>query len=424
MSAMLERVVRAWKAMPVPLGVRTALAPLAARAVAAWRLRGGVLSRRPLADIAPGPLVLSGFLSGALGLSTAARSTRTRLEALGLPVISHDLDLLRNVPLYTPIALPTDGRSGGVWICQANPPEFERLRMGMDRAVLEQVYRIGIWAWELEVLPRDWVNAIPNFHEIWAPTTFVAQAIERSLGAGPRPLVRVLPIPINDVAAPVFGRDRFQIPRDSFAVLTMFDMRSTRARKNPDAAFEAYVHAFPEPSATRTLICKVLHHDSAADEFEVLKRMAAARPDIVLMTEVLTDQEVGDLIANIDVLISLHRSEGYGLALAEAMHRGRVVVATGWSGNVDFMDEESAILVPYDLVPVKDPQKQYNEATCWAEPRVEAAAEALVRLDASPDLRARIGMAARARIADHDARFESEIVASAWLSKVIGRREF
>jgi glycosyltransferase involved in cell wall biosynthesis len=400
------------------------LAPLAARAIAAWRLRGGVLSRKPLADIAPGPLVLSGFLSGALGLSTAARSTRTRLEALGLPVISHDMDPLRNAPLYTPIALPTEGQAGGVWICQCNPPEFERLRMGMDRAVLEQLYRIGIWAWELEVLPKDWVEAIPNFHEIWAPTTFVAQAIKRSLGSEPGPIVRVLPIPINGVAAPVFGRERFGIAQDSFAVLTMFDMRSTRARKNPDAAFDAYLRAFPEPSAACTLICKVLHHDSAVEEFEVLKRMAAARPDIVLMTEVLTDQEVGDLIANVDVLISLHRSEGYGLALAEAMHRGRVVVATGWSGNIDFMDEDSSILIPYELIPVKDPQKQYNEATCWADPNIEAAAKALRRLDADPDLRARLGVAARARIVAHEALFEAEIVASTWLSKVVGRREF
>jgi glycosyltransferase involved in cell wall biosynthesis len=421
---MLERVVRAWKAAPVPFGVRKALAPLAARAVGAWRLRGGVLSRRPLADIAPGPLVLSGFLSGALGLATAARSTRTRLEALGLPVVSHDMDLLLGAPLYAPIALPTDGRKGGVWICQCNPPEFERLRMGMDRAALEQVYRIGVWAWELEVLPQAWVKAVPNFHEIWAPSTFVAQAIERALGPEPRPQVRVLPIPINGVAAPVFGRERFGIPPDAFAVLTMFDMRSTRARKNPDGAFEAYARAFPEPSAARILICKVLHHDSAVDEFEAFKRKVAARPDVVLMTEVLTGQEVGDLIANIDVMISLHRSEGYGLALAEAMHRGRVVVATGWSGNVDFMDEESAILIPYTLAPVNDPQKQYNEVAFWADPDIETAAQALRRLEASPDLRARIGAAARARIVDHEARFESEIVESAWLSKVVGRREF
>lgn len=423
MSAMLERVVRAWKAAPVPFGVRKALAPLAARAVGAWRLRRGALSRRPLADIAPGPLVLSGFLSGALGLSTAARSTRTRLEALGLPVVSHDMDPLRSAPLYMPITLPTDGRKGGVWICQCNPPEFERLRMGMNRLALEQVYRIGVWAWELEVLPKAWVKAIPNFHEIWAPTTFVAQAIERGLGPGPRPLVRVLPIPINGVAAPVFGRERFGIPQDSFAVLTMFDMRSTRARKNPDGALEAYVRAFPEPSAGRILICKVLHHDSAPDEFEALQRLAATRPDIALLTEVLTDQEVGDLIANIDVMISLHRSEGYGLTLAEAMHRGRVVVATGWSGNLDFMDEESSVLVPYALVPVKDPQKQYTEVACWADPDIDAAAQALRRLDASPDLRARIGAAARAKIAGHEARFEAEIVASAWLSKVMDRRK-
>ena len=424
MSAMLERVVRAWKAAPVPFGVREKLAPLAARVVGAWRLRGGVLSRRPLADIVPGPLVLSGFLSGALGLSTAVRSTRTRLEARGLPVVSHDLDLLRSVPLYTPIALPTGGRKGGVWICQCNPPEFERLRMGMDRVALEQVYRIGVWAWELEVLPPAWVKAIPNFHEIWAPTVFVARAIERSLGPGPRPLVRVLPIPIHGVAAPVFGRERFGIPQDSFAVLTMFDMRSTRARKNPDGAFEAYVRAFPEPSTDRVLICKVLHHASAAEEFEALSRVAAARSDIILMTEVLTDQEVGDLIANIDVMISLHRSEGYGLTLAEAMHRGRAIVATGWSGNIDFMDEDSAILIPYALVPVRDPQNQYTEMAVWADPDINAASAALQRLEASPDLRARLGASARARIADHEASFEFEIAASAWLSKVAERREF
>ena len=419
MTAVLDAALRLWKALPLGDGLRARLAPAIAATVRAVRRRPPP-ARQPLAAIAAGPLVLSGFLGDALGLGAAARSTLAGLREMGLSVIPHDLGFIRTVPLYASIALPAAGH-GGVWICQCNPPEFERLRLGLDHHDLDGRYRIGVWAWELETLPPVWVEAARSFNELWAPSAFVARAIETSLGPGPGPLVRVIPLALGPPAAVAAPRAQFGLEDATFVVLTLFDLRSTRARKNPDGAIDAFVRAFPEPSARQTLICKVLASQAAPAEFEALRRRVAERSDIRLITETLSDAAVGALIDAADVLLSLHRSEGYGLTLAEAMHRGRAVVATGWSGNMDFMDDRCAMIIPYALQPVRDPQGQYAGLDArWAEPDVAAAAEALLQLAASPDLRARLGAEAQVRIAAHEAGFRLEVARSVWLSKIDG----
>lgn len=417
MPGALDLPLRFWKRLPLPRALRASLAPAMA-ALVRWRLRSAPPPRQALEAVEPGPLVLSGFHTEALGLGAAARATRGALEAAGLPVTLHDLSFLRTAPLYAAITLP-GAQQGGVWICQCNPPEFERLRLGLDRRDLAGRYRIGVWAWELETLPDLWIKAARSFHEIWAPSRFVADAIRAGIGDGDGPVIHVLPPAVGVAPDRPCDRRPFGIPPDAFVALVMFDMRSTRARKNPDAALDAYCQAFPQPSAAAVLVCKVLARDAAPEAFDALQRRIAGRPDIILITETLTQDAIGDLIACVDIVLSLHRSEGYGLSLAEAMHRGRVVVATAWSGNMDFMDAQSAVLVPHRLISVQDPQKQYPDGARWADPDVAAAARALVDLAASPDRRREIGAAARRRIGDHEAAVAAQIADLAWRDKVI-----
>jgi glycosyltransferase involved in cell wall biosynthesis len=133
------------------------------------------------------------------------------------------------------------------------------------------------------------------------------------------------------------------------------------------------------------------------------------------MTERLEDEGVWRLIASADVLLSLHRSEGYGLVLAEAMKLRRCVVATGWSGNMDFMDRDNSIPIPFRRIPVQDPQKQYVAPDqTWADADVAAAAQALRTLEADPALRRRMGVRALETLTAHEARFAATLAGAPW----------
>ena len=399
-----------WKAAPVSAPTRQAMAGIIARGVDLAVATTKIPVAPDKHSIDPGPIVVSGFHSDVLGLGTAARLTTAGLRRSGYSPIEHDLAFLRETPVYEDVRLP-EGR-GGVWIAHMNPPELLRLLFmarkskGLDR------YRVGYWAWELDTLPPKWTKAAVALHEIWTPSRFVQSTVQAALPAGRRNDVKVVPHPIEstDIAAPP-GVD-FQW--DSVNVLTMADFRSTSLRKNPAGAIRAFIKAFPTPAPGVRLICKFIATDFAPEVYRVLRDSASGRNDIVFLDEKMSDAEVSGLIARCEVLLSLHRSEGYGLTLAEAMRCGRCVVATGWSGNMDFMDDTCAILVPYKLVPVGNEGPYGEWGGRWAEPDLDFAAESLRVLVSSPEKRARLGAAAAARLAAHTAQFSDFIRAASW----------
>ncbi len=368
--------------------------------------------RRPLASLQPGPLLLSGFFGAALGVGAAARLTADGLRRAGLKPELDDLAPQLELPLYARRDFPIS-RPGGVWISHCNAPELKRMVYMYPNAALSSRYRIGYWAYELERLPQDWRPTAQALHEIWTPSQFVADAVSRSIGDDIP--VTVMPHPTADLSHIQGDRARFSLPPGAFVVLVLFDLRSTRARKNPDAAVEAYLRAFPEPDGRTLLVCKVSGSEKAPVELAKLKRRMDGRQDILLMTERLEDEGVWGLIASADVILSLHRSEGYGLVLAEAMKLRRCVVATGWSGNMDFMNAGNSVLIPFRQIAVNDPQKQYVAPDqTWADADVAAAAAALRRLQADPIGRRRLGERAFETLTAHEAGFGSALADAAW----------
>lgn len=341
----------------------------------------------------PGSLTVTGFLSEVLGIGRAGRLTADVLERHGAPVMRDDLrSRLRGLLTQAPVPLP--GGEGGVWLVHANAPEADLALLRHRASDWGGRYRIGYWAWETPRAPAGWARTARRFHEIWAPSRFVADALATS--GVPEAKLRVVPhpVPVRDRSS---RRDRFGLEDGRLEALVMFDGRSAYARKNPWGAIEAWRLAFPEPTDAR-LTVKAVNLDADPASARRLSAMTAERPDLRLYTERLDDRDTDDLVACVDLFVSLHRAEGFGLVPAEAMGAGVAVVATAWSGNLDFMDAESAALVPAGLAPVRDPSGAYR-GDRWAEPDLRAAADAIRALAADPDRRRALGEAGRRRIA-------------------------
>jgi glycosyltransferase involved in cell wall biosynthesis len=380
---------RVWRRI-APGSLRRVAGPAVAL-LAARRVRAAlVASERPLH---PGPLLVSGLIAETKGVSEAARLTIAGLRHAGLSPIAHDLRPLLTAGPGARGLLPTD-RPGGVWIAHVNAPEAIHALAYLDPDQWRGRYRIGYWAYELPRVPASWVRASGAFHELWVPSRFVADALKAS---GVTRRVRVMPHPVSAAWQPVESPRSPLIPLDRFVVLAMGDLRSSAWRKNLTGAIEIYKRAFPEPGRT-SLVLKVQSEEAHPRFRETAAALAAGRSDISFLADRLSSEDMRHLIASCDVVLSPHRAEGYGLALAEAFLAGVPALATGWSGNVDFMKGLDELLISHSLVPVRDPYGVYRAAAqSWAEPDLDDGAQKLKALYASPVRRAdlaRLGMQA------------------------------
>ena len=323
------------------------------------------------------------------GIQQAALWTKTALERAGLGTSCRDVPVPRRI-------IPDDrDRWLGLEIfpitilTHAAAPYFLTAyeRSGLFRR--PHVYRIAYWAWELETVPDDWVQAAELVDEIWSPTQFVAKAMRARM---PRPVFEMLP---GVEAGPIeeMRRASFDIPEHHFVFLFMFDLHSQLHRKNPAAVVRAFQTAF-RPNDAATLLIKTTGGDIHAADLAQLRQIAQG-PNIVLFDQSVSRAQAYGLIAMADCFVSLHRSEGFGLGLAEAMLLGKPVIATGYSGNLDFMNRENSLLVDYQITQIEEDRPIYTRGHFWAEPSVEQAASYMREVYERPDeARAR---AARAR---------------------------
>jgi glycosyltransferase involved in cell wall biosynthesis len=231
-------------------------------------------------------------------------------------------------------------------------------------------------------------------HEIWVPSQFTADALE-PLAPG---RVRVVPhaVAISPPKPSALTRADFGLHDDVFMVLTSFSMASSFVRKNPLAAIAAFRAAFGS-APDKVMVLKVSHAELWPDDLATLRDAIADAPNIIVETRLLPAADSHALTACADVVLSLHRSEGFGLVPAEAMLLGRPVVATDFSGTTDFIDESCGIPVPYQLVPARDPRGVFQApGAWWADADTGEAAVALTELAADPVRRRALGEAARA----------------------------
>ncbi len=329
------------------------------------------------------PICVAGLLSSSVGMAEGARLCLNALTQLGYRIRNLDLSDIFNRHDLLEIELPNCPiePGAGTLIVHLNPPMMPLGLLAIGRRVLAGKRIIGYWAWELLCIPPDWRQGLRYVDEIWVPSQFVAAAI-RPFTEKP---ITVVPHPVAIATSGHRRRKDFAIPNRCFAALTIFHMDSCFERKNPLAAVRAFRIAFGDnPDAL--LIVKVTLGSTESGLMQQLHHAIAGASNIRLIDAMFTDQDTLDLIASVDVLVSLHRAEGFGLAMAQAMLSGTAVVATNWSGNLDFMTADSAALVSCGMIPVSDPQGRYTQTDQkWADPDVSEAAAALSRLAADRD---------------------------------------
>lgn len=404
---------RTWRRI-APSSVRSLATPIMG---AIARRRVLATAERSISGSQSGPLIVSGFLSESRGVSEAARLTIAGLRSAGYEPAAHDLRSLLEAGPGRNAVLPSG--PGGVWIIHANAPEAVHAMSYLDPSSWGDRYRIGYWVYELPQAPGAWVGLANAFHEIWTPSQFSRDALAN---AGIKIPLRVMPHPIA-VATQDVGPDRaaFGFPADDFVVLAMADFRSSAERKNVLGAVEIYKRAFPEAAPGRRLVIKAQAIDPFPSLISAFESSTQGRPDIMWMKDSLSAADARRLIASSSVLLSPHRSEGFGLPLAEALMTGIPALATGWSGNLDFMGELPELLIRHSLISVRDPSGIYRaREQQWADPDIADGAAKLKALFESPMLRTEVATRGRKAVEALSRAWSSAALAQTGVGRWVG----
>lgn len=333
-----------------------------------------------------------GYLDATSGLGERARELVATLRAGGIEV--SEWSVPGQGREVTPV--PTRQRVFETTIAVVTAVQLADVRSRLPEPFERATRTIGYFFWELALVPDEQQWGIGLVDEIFAPTRFVAEAY-RSATDTP---VQLVPLPL-----PLPSSPRTNTDPSTFDVLVSFDLLSVMERKNPIGAIEAFRRAFPHDERVR-LTVKTLNGDRRPQQLDRLRAAVGGDPRIILRDEHLGDDALAELIASSNVMLSLHRSEGLGLHLADAMALGTLVVASRYGGNLDVMDDDCAALVDVELIEVRDGEGAYSPPACWADPDLDEAAAFLRRAFEDPDWSDRLARRARERVAGSPSREE------------------
>jgi glycosyltransferase involved in cell wall biosynthesis len=332
----------------------------------------------------PGGINLAGFLAGEYGIGDSSRAYCAAIERTGLP--------LARVNIRSKVHSNRGAESEN--FSSRNPYSVNLMTFSFDYA--RRFYKdmgapffrdrtnIALWYWELEKFPARWHPAFDYYEEIWTATEFCRAAFA---DVSPVPVKKITyPFQVNE-APP--DRARFGLAPGSFVFLFNFDYCSQVARKNPDGLIRAFRQAF-DPDEDAVLVLKTINPDFDPAAAAAL-HAAAAGAKIVFLEDHLRAEEMASLFASADCYVSLHRSEGFGLGMARAMHAGKPVIGTGYSGNLEFMNAGNSLLVRHRLTEIERDFGPYEKGLYWADPDLEHAAELMRRVFTHRDEAAQLG---------------------------------
>ena len=360
----------------------------------------------PADDEGPLPVGINAIASwaGATGLAEAGRRAALALLNEGVAIATQDVNLWAKVdPNRVPaeIASLPKGHPYSIGLSFLNINEFHVVE-GWQLRGHGTPYLIAMWYWELPALPADMIKEIARVDEIWVASKFVRDVFLRYT----KKPIHVMPCVVEPVADPLVTRESLGLPGEQTVIyLVTFDANSTIARKNPYGAIRAFEEAFGVGRSDVVLVVKVINLANYPVVQHDLRRHVQRVGGILIETDMAAG-EIAALIKHADVYVSMHRSEGFGLGLAEAMYFGRPVIATANSGNMDFMTAANSCLVGYTSMVVHRNELSdnptamtlYQPGNLWVDPSVSEAARLMRWLFENPQQRTRLGQRASADI--------------------------
>lgn len=325
-------------------------------------------------------IVLAGHPFASIGCAESLRCSYRALRAVGT---APDLVDMYGAPGVDPAERaefePALVREfGDINVFHLNADEVPYAMEVIGPQALAGGYNILYPYWELERFPAAWVPHLQHFDELWAPSAFIAGSLRNCTDIP----VHHLPTACEVTVSSLLSRRHFGIPESAYVFLFFFDFRSYAARKNPQAGVAAFARMLEaRPQADVCLVLKI--HGAEHDPAGLALLREQVRPfgaRVLLIEETCSDNRIKNLVRCCDCFLSLHRSEGFGRGLAEAMFLGKPVIATGYSGNLDFMDADSALLLDYRMVPVAAGEYPYPDGQHWADPDVAQASRHMLQL--------------------------------------------
>jgi glycosyltransferase involved in cell wall biosynthesis len=336
---------------------------------------------------------LVGFFSAEFGQGEVARRLDRALRHARIP---HTTIPYEQVPHRQEHAFEhSAGKLHDVNILCLNAEHVLGFAAGPGRALLDGRYTIGVWFWETSRFPGYLRPAIKLVDEIWVASDFVRDAISAETLVP----VETFPLPVEVDQPSHLTRTDLALPEDRFLFSFVFDFYSTVARKNPDGLIQTYRRAFGAADGA-ALAVKSINGDRFPDELGRLRELAAGREDIRVVDAFVPAGHARAYTALADCAVSLHRSEGFGLMLAEAMAYGKPAIATAYSGNLTFMDESNSFLVPAETTILTEEVTPYPAGSVWGDPNLDEAARLMREVVASPERAREVGERGRRTIAD------------------------
>ena len=315
-------------------------------------------------------LNIVGYFYDETGIGQAARSIVQSLQSRGLPIAC---TVVRSAASRQDDSAGQDlphGHPYGMNLLHVNADQMDVVREELGSHFFAGKYNIGFWFWEVSPFPAIWLDHFQYLDEVWVGSRFVQNT-----------LAQVAPVPVVNMGLPIpkprrsqMGRGDLGLPEDKFLFLFVFDMLSVFERKNPLGLIEAYRRAFGPRSEHTALVIKVIHSEHFPRDARQL-RQAMASVSGLLLEEQMDREELDGLFQACDAYVSLHRSEGFGLTLAEAMYLEKPVIATAYSGNTDFMNPGNSYLVEFQLTDLDRDYGPYPRGSIWADPNLDHAAQ-------------------------------------------------
>ncbi len=326
---------------------------------------------------------ISGYISKDFGLGVAVRANINAIVAAGIPYVVNDADIdiskeikegeysIENISGENPYP---------VNLIQINFDNLSRFFSKKGKEYFEGKYNIGFWAWELDSLPDEALIFFKFLDEIWVPSNFCAEVISLYSTI---PVVKIMHS-IEPLGNLDYNKSSFGIPENRFVFLVMFDYHSTIERKNPLGAIDAYEKAFGLNSSEAVLVIKSSISARFPEQKQMLMQRIGNNKSIIVIEEIMEWKKLNGLMECCDAFVSLQRSEGFGLTIAEAMSVGKPVIATGYSGNIDFMNITNSFPVKYHMISTGDRYYSSTDQNHWAEPDILHASELMKYVYANP----------------------------------------